>query len=71
MGITELDIQIVLHQPPLPAYVAAQDQDSGPQAVLGGSGSCFKNPLPVGGPAKVVVKATGGTGIVMAQVFSK
>ena len=71
VGITELDIQIVLHQPPLPAYVAAQDQDSGPQAVLGGSGNCFKNPLPVGGPAKVIIKATGGSGMVMAQVFSK
>jgi len=71
MGITELDVQIVLHQPPLPPYVAAQDQGSGPQAVLGGRTNCFKNPLPVGGPAKVVVKATGGAGVVLAQVFAK
>lgn len=71
VGITELDVQIVLHQPPLPPYVAAQDQGTGPQAVLGGGGQCFKNPLPVGGPAKVVMKATGGSGIAMAQVYSK
>ena len=71
VGITELDVQIVLHQPPLPPYVAAQDQGTGPQAVLGGKGQCFKNPLPVGGPAKVVMTATGGAGIGMAQVYSK
>ncbi len=71
VGITELDVQIVLHQPPLPPYVAAQDQGTGPQAVLGGRGNCFKNPLPVGGPAKVVMTATGGSGIAMAQIYSK
>jgi hypothetical protein len=71
VGITELDVQIVLHQPPLPPYIAAQDQGTGPQAVLGGRGNCFKNPLPVGGPAKVVMTATGGAGIAMAQVYSK
>jgi hypothetical protein len=71
IGITELDISIVLHQPPLPPYVAAQDQGTGPHAVLGGNKNCFKNPLHVGAPAKVVVKATGGQGIVMAQIFSR
>ncbi|MEZ4440391.1 MAG: hypothetical protein R3B72_14945 [Polyangiaceae bacterium] len=71
IGITELDVQIVLHQPPLPPYVAAQDQGTGPQAVLGGKGQCFKNPLPVGGPAKVVMTATGGAGLAMGQIYSK
>jgi hypothetical protein len=71
VGITELDVQIVLHQPPLPPYVAAQDQGTGPQAVLGGRGNCFKNPLPIGGPAKVVMTATGGAGLAMAQLYSK
>ena len=71
IGITELDIQIVMHQPPLPAYVAAQDHTTGSRAVLGGNKKCFKNPLPVGGPAKVVVRATGGNGIAMAQIFSR
>ena len=71
VGITELDLQIVLHQPPLPPYEAARDQGTGPQAVLGASGQCFKNPLPIGGPAKVVMTATGGSGIAMAQIYSK
>ncbi|MBW2456460.1 MAG: hypothetical protein JRI68_18225 [Deltaproteobacteria bacterium] len=71
MGITELDIQIVLHQPPLPPYTAAQDQGTGPQAIVGGGGNCFKNPLPVGGPAKVILKATGGAGVAGAQIYSK
>jgi hypothetical protein len=71
IGITELDVQIVMHQPPLPPATLAQDQGTGPQAVLGGNGQCFKNPLPVGGPAKVVMTATGGSGLAMAQIFSK
>jgi hypothetical protein len=60
-----------MHQPPLPPATLAQDQGTGPQAVLGGNGQCFKNPLPVGGPAKVVMTATGGSGLAMAQIFSK
>jgi hypothetical protein len=71
MGISELDLQIVLHQPPLPPYEAARDQGTGPQAVLGASGQCFKNPLPIGGPAKVIMTATGGSGLAMAQIYSK
>ena len=71
LGITELDVQIVLHQPPLPPYTAAQDNTSGNQAVLGGGGNCFKNPLPVGGPAKAIVKATAGQGVAAAQIYSK
>jgi hypothetical protein len=71
IGITELDIELVLSQPPLPEYVAAADSSSGAQAILGGGGNCFKNPLPVGGPGKIRVKATGGSGIALAQVYSK
>ena len=71
VGIQELDVQIVLHQPPLPAYVAAQDSDSGAQAVIGRNKNCFKNALPVGGPAKVVMKATKGGGVGLAQLYSK
>ncbi len=71
IGITELDVEIVLHQPPAPEWVAAADQTPGPHAVLGGGSNCFKNPLPVGGPAKVRMRATGGSGVAMAQIFSK
>jgi len=71
IGITELDIELVVHQPPAPEWIAAQGSMQGPQEILGGSGNCFKNPLPVGGPAKVRIRATGGSGVALAQVFSK
>jgi hypothetical protein len=71
LGITELDIQIVAQQPPLPAVVLSQDNTTGSNATLGGKGACFKNPLPIGGPAKVILKATGGQGIGVAQIYVK
>jgi hypothetical protein len=72
LGITELDIQIVAQPAPmLPPTVLAQDNTQGPNATLGGGGNCFKNPLPIGGPAKVVVTATAGSGIAVAQIFVK
>jgi hypothetical protein len=70
VGITELDIQIVGQLGPM-TQVLAQDNQTGAQAVVGSAGNCFKNPLPVGGPAKVVMKATGGTGIAVAQIYKK
>ena len=69
MGITELDVEIVVQQAPAPEWIAAADGSSGPHAVLGPKGQCFKNPLPVGAPAKVRLKATGGTGIAVAQIY--
>jgi len=71
-GIQELDIQLVAQPAPMvPATVLAQDQGTGPNATLGGKGNCFKNPLPIGGPGKVILKATSGSGIAAAQVFVK
>ena len=72
MGVQELDIQLVLTPSPLPPQVLAQDNSQGGTAVLGGkSTGCFKNPFPVGGPGKVVVKATRGAGLGIAQVYIK
>ena len=71
IGLTELDAEIVIHHPPAPEYVAAVHQKTGPQAVLGGGGNCFKNPLPVAAPAKVRIRATGGQGLALAQTFSR
>jgi hypothetical protein len=71
IGITELDLELVIHQPPAPEYVAAHDESSGPQAVLGGRKNCFKNPLPFPAPAKIRMRATAGAGVGMAQVFSR
>ena len=70
-GIQQLDIQLVAQQAPLPAVVLAQSNTTGAQASLGGKGQCFRNPLPIGGPGKVVVKATKGAGMAAAQVFVK
>ena len=72
MGVQELDVQIVAQPAPmLPPAVLAQDSTSGPNATLGGRGQCFKNPLPIGGPAKVLLRATRGAGVAIAQIFVK
>ncbi|HRI68434.1 MAG TPA: hypothetical protein PK156_29600 [Polyangium sp.] len=72
MGVQELDIQLLLNPAPLPPQVLAQDSTQGGTAVLGGKASgCFKNALPVGGPGKVIVKATRGAGLAIAQIYIK
>jgi hypothetical protein len=73
MGVQHLDVQLVAQPAPqFPPTVIAQSQGGGPTAVLGGkSGGCFKNPLPIGGPAKVVLRATRGAGMAAAQVYVK
>jgi hypothetical protein len=72
-GIQQLDIQIVAQPAPmLPPVVLAQSNTSGGNATLGGkSAGCWKNPTPIGGPGKVIVKATRGAGAAAAQVFVK
>jgi hypothetical protein len=73
MGITQMDIQLVVQMAPLPPQVLAQSSPGqGGTAILGGkSAGCFKNPLPLGGPGKVIIKATKGAGIGAAQVYIK
>lgn len=72
VGITELDIQIVAQAAPLPPVVLAQDDTTGPSATLGGKKSgCWKNATPLAAPGKVILKATKGSGMAAAQVFSK
>jgi hypothetical protein len=72
VGVQELDIQLLFSAPPLPPQVLAQDQSTGPNATLGGKAAgCFKNPFPIGGPGKVVVKATRGAGLAAAQIYVK
>lgn len=72
MGIQELDIQLVLNPAPLPPQILAQDNSQGGTAVLGGkSTGCFKNALPIGGPGKIVAKATRGAGLAIIQVYKK
>ncbi|KYF80884.1 hypothetical protein BE11_33245 [Sorangium cellulosum] len=70
VGLQELDIQLVAHTPPMPPVVLAQDSTTGPNATLGGKGQCFKNPLPIGGPAKAVLRARG-SGMAVGQIYVK
>ncbi len=70
-GITELDAQIVFQIPPAPPAVLAQDNASGPNATVGGKGACFKNPFPIGGPAKAIIRATRGGGLAGGQIYVK
>ncbi len=70
-GITQLDITLVAQQAPLPPVTLAQSNTQGSNASLGGKGQCFRNPLPIGGPGKIILKATTGAGMAAAQVFVK
>ena len=70
-GVQQLDIQIVIHQPPFPPAVVSQSNSQGPQAVLGGKGACWRNMSPIPLPAKVILKATRGAGMAAAQIYSK
>jgi hypothetical protein len=71
-GITELDVQLVAQAAPLPPVVLAQDSTTGPSATLGGKkDGCWKNPTPLAGPGKVILKATKGSGMAAAEVFVK
>jgi hypothetical protein len=72
VGITELDLQLVAQAAPLPPVVLAQDDTTGPTATLGGKkAGCWKNPTPLAGPGKVILKATKGAGMAAAQVYVK
>jgi hypothetical protein len=71
-GVSELDAQIVVQPAPmLPPAVIAQDNSTGPQATVGGGGNCVKNALPVGAPAKVVLKVVTGSGYAGGQLYKK
>lgn len=73
VGIQELDIQLLAQPlPGAPPVPLAQDSTTGPTAVLGGKANgCWKNPTPLGGPGKIVLKATKGSGLAVAQVYIK
>ncbi len=70
LGLTEVDIQIVpaIQIPGLQAATVAVDNTTGPKAAIN---PCFKNTYPIGFPAKVLLKATGGSGPIAAQIFMK
>jgi hypothetical protein len=71
--VTEVAVELQLTTIiPGMAPVLAVDQDTGPTAVLGRKATCYKwmfGVIPA--PAKVVVKVTGGSGLVAAQAYEK
>lgn len=70
--ISEVNVKFVAVTPiPGSAMVLAQDQGTGPQAVLGKKPNCYKNPAPFGLPVKMVVEVAGGAGIAAAQLYEK
>ncbi|HEX9620437.1 MAG TPA: hypothetical protein VF989_09890 [Polyangiaceae bacterium] len=71
--VQNLDIQF-LPMVPIPgiaAPVIAQDQTVAPNAVVGEKDGCFKWPMPVAGPMKIVVTVSQGSGVAAAQVYEK
>jgi hypothetical protein len=75
VGVMETDLTLVASVPGMNP-VLAQDQGSGPKAVLGGGGNCYKLPIPAGPfpvafPAKFVVRASKGAGVIAAQLYVK
>lgn len=70
--IQELDIMIQGQIAPLPPQTFAQDSSTGPTATLGGKAAgCWKNPAPLAIPAKIVLRATQGSGVAAAKVYVK
>jgi len=71
-GPQEVDVQLVASLPsPVPIPPFAQDNSTGPQAVMGGSPNCFRNPGPLPVPVKLVLKVTAGQGLAAAQLYEK
>lgn len=71
-GVTEVEMRLEASQPPFPPMVVARDSLTGPKAVVGGSANgCWKNPVPIGAPGKIVITVSQGQGIVVAQAYSK
>ncbi len=76
-GIGELDMHVAIAPsgaaglPGFPPMVVATDTKTGPVAIVGGGGQCFKSPLPLAMPIVVVVTATQGQGEATVQLFTK
>jgi hypothetical protein len=73
IGIQQLDIALVVQPAPMMQPITvAQSSGTGPNATLGGKATgCWRNPTPLAGVGKVILKATSGQGLAAAQVFSK
>ncbi|MBX3130427.1 MAG: hypothetical protein KF718_27155 [Polyangiaceae bacterium] len=72
-GVTEVDLQIspAVSMPGVPAPILAQDQTTGPTAVLGAKPNCFKWAAPMGAPMRLTVRGTQGQGVIAARLYMK
>jgi hypothetical protein len=70
--ITELNVEITLATPLANlSPVLAVDSETGTTAVVGKKPNCYKWAMPLGTPAKVVLRAAAGLGLAAAQVYEK
>jgi hypothetical protein len=72
-GTDELELALVLRLPmpnaPMPDMVVAQDTLTGPRAVVGANGNCFRLPVPLPVALASRLKAHGRGGAVMWRVM--
>lgn len=71
-GVQQSDLSIALVTPvPNVNPTLAQGSAAGPTASVGGRGNCYKWSAMFGVNAKYVVRATQGSGLIAAQLYSK
>jgi hypothetical protein len=70
--VQNLDIQLApMPVPGVGAPTVAQDQTTGPTAVVGEKPNCFKWAAPFAGPMRVILSVSAGEGMAAAQVYQK
>lgn len=71
--VQNVDLQLVpsMALPGLPQMVMAQDQTAGPTAVIGNKPDCYKWPLQLAAPIKLILTVSQGQGPAAAQVYVK
>ena len=71
VGVTELNLELKTVAVGGMAPVMSQDQETGPQAVIGKQPNCYKWTWPMGGTMNIDIIAAAGSGVVGAQVYEK
>jgi hypothetical protein len=70
--VTDIAVELIASPPPpLPPGIVSQSQGVANPAIMAGKPNCFKNLLPIPGPAIFKVTARGGSGPVLAQLYAK
>lgn len=71
LGPSEVNIELAPALPGPLSQPIAQDQTSGPMAVLGESPNCFRWAAPIPAPMKLILKVPAGAGPAAVQLFEK